>query len=295
MACLKNPGRLNGYWSNHKSFGSKAHREVAREAVRKSLVLLKNENDILPLQKNARIIVAGKNAEDCGHQCGGFTVAWQGISDNDEVVKKTPDHLVPAGYGSGNAGVQKGKIIGGTSIWKGIKAVAPNAVLNIDGLEADPKKHDVGIVVIGETPYAEGMGDIRRGDNTIVEMGSYIKGLMKVLAPYGSSLVLNELHPEDLQAIKNITDKGIPAVVIMVSGRTLIINKELEESSAFVAAWLPGSEGQGIADVLFGDYDFQGKLSFTWQKKEGENFLKGDENYDPLFPYGHGLRYNERV
>ena len=292
---FEKPRPAERFWSNHKSFGSNAHREVAREAVRKSLVLLKNENEILPLQKNARIIVAGKNADDCGHQCGGFTVAWQGVSDSDAVVNVTPDHLVPTGYGSGNAGVQKGKIIGGTSIWEGVKAVAPNAVLSIDGRAADPKKHDVGIVVIGETPYAEGMGDIRRGDNTIVEMGSYIRGLMKVLAPYGSSLVLNELHPEDLRAIKNITDKGIPAVVVLVSGRTLIINKELEESSAFVAAWLPGSEGQGVADVLFGDFDFQGKLSFTWQKKEGENFLKGDEHYDPLFPYGYGLTYVEKA
>jgi beta-glucosidase len=126
-------------------------------------------------------------------------------------------------------------------------------------------------------------------------MGSMIKGLMKVLAPYGHSLILNELHPEDLRAIKNITDKGIPVVVVLVSGRTLIIEKELEASSAFVAAWLPGSEGQGVSDVLFGDSDFQGKLSFTWQKKVGENFLRGDEHYEPLFPYGYGLSYNKQV
>lgn len=279
------------FWSNHESFGSKEHREVAREAVRKSLVLLKNENDLLPLNKEARIIVAGKNANDCGHQCGGFTIAWQGVSDSEVDGGIISSDTSGSGYGSGGAGVQKGQIVGGTSIWEGIKAVAPNATLSADGKEADPEKHDVGIVVIGETPYAEGMGDIRSGDNTIVEMGSMIKGLLKVLAPYGSSLVLNQLHPEDLFAIKNITDKGIPAVVVLVSGRTLIIEKELAAASAFVAAWLPGSEGQGIADVLFGDYDFQGKLSFTWQKKEGENFLKGDEHYAPLFPYGYGLSY----
>lgn len=282
------------FWSNHKSFGSKEHRNVAREAVRKSLVLLKNENEILPLKKDARIIVAGKNANDCGHQCGGFTVAWQGVSDNKNVIGESLEGALTSGYGS-NAGVQKGKIEGGTTIWDGIRAMAPNAQLNPKGNKADKSKHDVGIVVIGETPYAEGMGDIRQGDHTIVEMGSMIKGLMKVLHPYGASLELNTLHPEDLQAIKNITDQGIPAVVVLVSGRPLIINKELEASDAFVAAWLPGSEGNGVADVLFGDYDFQGKLSFTWQKAEGENFRKGDENYDPLFPYGHGLTYETKL
>jgi beta-glucosidase len=104
---------------------------------------------------------------------------------------------------------------------------------------------------------------------------------------------LYEIHPEDLRAIQNITDKGIPAIVVLVSGRTLLVKKELEESAAFVAAWLPGSEGQGVADVLFGDYDFAGKLSFTWQKKRGENYLKGDEVYEPLFPYGYGLNYSK--
>jgi beta-glucosidase len=287
---FEKPRPSKRFWSNHKSFGSKEHREVAREAVRKSLVLLKNNNNLLPLKKDAKIIVAGKNADDCGHQCGGFTIAWQGISETQGVETE----YVPRMAYDPNTGLQKGKIIGGTSIWEGIIAVNPNATLSTDGSKADPKLHDVGIVVIGETPYAEGMGDIRTGDNTIVEMGSYIKGLMKVLAPYGNSLVLNDLHPEDLLAIKNITDKGIPAVVVLISGRTLIINKELSESSAFVAAWLPGSEGQGVADVLFGDYDFHGKLSFTWQKSEHENYKVGDVPYDPLFSYGYGLNYSEK-
>ncbi|MEM9920147.1 MAG: glycoside hydrolase family 3 protein [Bacteroidota bacterium] len=288
---FEKPRPSERYWSKNPDFGTKANREVAREAVRKSLVLLKNENNILPLSKNARIIVAGKNADDCGHQCGGFTVAWQGVSDSKQIGRSPEDGNVTMDYNSANAGVQKGTIEGGTSIWDGIKAVAPNAILNINGSAADPEKHDVGIVVIGETPYAEGMGDIRDGDHTIAETSEKIEGFMKVLHPYGHSLVLNELHPEDLRAIHNITDKGIPAVVVLVSGRTLIIKKELEESAAFVAAWLPGSEGQGVADVLFGDYNFQGKLSFSWQKKRGENYLMGDNPYDPLFPYGYGLTY----
>jgi len=291
---FEKPRPAKRHWSNHKSFGSKEHREVAREAVRKSLVMLKNENDILPLKKDARIIVAGKNANDCGHQCGGFTVAWQGVSDNKTIVGESLESAITSGYGS-HAGVQKGKIEGGTTIWDGIRAMAPNAQLNPKGNKTDKDKHDVGIVVIGETPYAEGMGDIRDSDHTIVEMGSQIKGLMKVLHPYGASLELNTLHPEDLQAIKNVTDQGIPAVVVLLSGRPLIIHKELEASSAFVAAWLPGSEGQGVADLLFGDYDFQGKLSFTWQRAENENFHRGDENYNPLFPYGFGMTYTPKL
>jgi len=291
---FEKPRPAKRHWSNHKSFGSKEHREVAREAVRKSLVMLKNENDILPLKKDARIIVAGKNANDCGHQCGGFTVAWQGVSDNKTIVGESLESAITSGYGS-HAGVQKGKIEGGTTIWDGIRAMAPNAQLNPKGNKTDKDKHDVGIVVIGETPYAEGMGDIRDSDHTIVEMGSQIKGLMKVLHPYGASLELNTLHPEDLQAIKNVTDQGIPAVVVLLSGRPLIIRKELEASSAFVAAWLPGSEGQGVADLLFGDYDFQGKLSFTWQRAENENFHRGDENYNPLFPYGFGMTYTPKL
>ncbi len=289
---FEKPRPAERFWSNSKLFGSKEHREVAREAVRKSLVLLKNENNILPLRKDARIIVAGKNANDCGHQCGGFTVAWQGVSDSRNVVGESMAGAITSGYGS-NASVQKGQIVGGTSIWDGIRAVAPNAQLNPDGTKAEKSRHDVGIVVVGETPYAEGMGDIRDGDDVIVEMGSQIKGLMKVLHPYGKSLVLNDLHPEDLRAILNITSKGIPAVVVLLSGRTLIIEKELNASSAFVAAWLPGSEGNGVADLLFGDYDFQGKLSFTWQKKADESFKVRDAHYEPLFGYGYGLNYSK--
>ncbi|MEL6864789.1 MAG: glycoside hydrolase family 3 protein [Bacteroidota bacterium] len=288
---FEKPRPAERYWSLHPAFGNQDHRELAREAVRKSLVLLKNDKDILPLHKDARIIVAGKNANDCGHQCGGFTIAWQGVSDSRHVGRE--DEVI-MDYNSASAGVQKGKIEGGTTIWEGIRALAPNAELNVSGRAADPDKHDVGIIVIGETPYAEGMGDIRKDDYVITETSEKINGLLKVLNAYGSSLVLNELHPEDLQAIYNITDKGIPAVVVLVSGRTLVVKKELEAASAFVAAWLPGSEGQGIADVLFGDYDFQGKLSFTWQKNQGENYLRGDESYEPLFPYGYGLHYSDK-
>ncbi|UTW45480.1 glycoside hydrolase family 3 protein [bacterium SCSIO 12696] len=247
-------------WSNHSSFGSHEHREIAREAVRKSLVLLKNDNGCLPLDKQARILVAGKNAHNRGHQCGGFTVDWQGVLNNK-------------------------KIEGGTSIWEGIQQQTSQAVLDESGLSADPEKHDVAIVVIGELPYAEGMGDIRDGNDSIIEAGSQIRGLMKVLEPYGHTTELAELHPEDLRTIKHIADQGIPVVTVLISGRPLVVNKELADSESFIAAWLPGSEGQGVADVLFGDYGFQGKLSFSWPKNTEVNSC----NDEPLFPYGYGL------
>lgn len=262
---FEKPRPAERYWSNHNSFGSLEHREVAREAVRKSLVLLKNDNNILPLsKKNARILVAGKNADNRGHQCGGFTVQWQGLNGNEGIV-------------------------GGTSIWEGINKAAPNAVLNIDGAEADVNKHDVAIVVIGERPYAEGFGDVR--ENKDMHPGStYIRPDL-LLNTYSRSLVLADTHPEDLETIQRITAKGIPVVVILVSGRPLVVNQELIESTAFVAAWLPGSEGQGISDVIFGDYDFNGKLSFSWPEDDDQNLNVGDKEYNPLFPYGFGLRY----
>ncbi|MFT5351595.1 MAG: beta-glucosidase, partial [Gammaproteobacteria bacterium] len=255
--------------TNQSSYGTKYHREISREAVRKSLVLLKNENEILPLDKNLRLLVAGKNAHDRGNQCGGWSISWQGTSGNDHIE-------------------------GGTSIWEGIQKVAPNAVLSSDGAEADPAYHDAAVVVIGETPYAEGFGDIRDGDRSIIEVGSRIRGRINPLEPYGKTLQLSKLHPEDLKTILNITNKGIPTVVILITGRPLIINKELREADAFITAWLPGSEGQGIADVIFGDFNFQGKLSFSWPEHEDDNYNRGDDEYHPLFEYGFGMTYSDR-
>jgi beta-glucosidase len=188
-------------------------------------------------------------------------VEWQGTHGNDRVQ-------------------------GGTSIWEGISAIAPHAQLSVDGSAADAATHDVGIVVIGELPYAEGMGDIRHGG--AVERGSSMVQTMTNLAPYGSSLVLAERHPEDLDTIRRITAKGIPVITILVSGRPLVVNAELAESKAFVAAWLPGSEGQGVADVLFGDHDFSGKLSFSWPRDPVGEY----DRAIPLFARGYGLQYN---
>ena len=254
-------------WSKDPAFGSEQHRQVAREAVRKSLVLLKHEDGVLPLDRSKRILVAGRNADNRGHQCGGFTVAWQGTSGN-------------------------GSIEGGTSIWEGIREVAPDAVLSVDGAAARRGEFDVAVVVIGERPYAEGMGDIRPAGGPVAP-GSQIPLETADLDPYGSTLELASLHPEDLETIRTIAAREIPVVAVLVSGRPLVVNRELELADAFVAAWLPGSEGAGIADVLFGDHEFQGRLSFSWPRTPDDNFNVGDAEYDPLFPFGFGLTLSD--
>lgn len=263
------PRPLERRWSNDTVFGGTETRNVAREAVRKSLVLLKNDQATLPLKRDARILVAGKSAHNRGHQCGGFTIAWQGVEDNDSIE-------------------------GGCSVWEGIQSVAPNAVLSEDPLaaDADPAKHDIAVVVIGERPYAEGMGDVRPGDNVIVEAGSQIRGEMKVLEPYGRTLEHAVAHPEDLALISSLVAKGIPVVAVLISGRPLPVGPELAAAQAFVAAWLPGSEGQGVSDVLFGDHDFQGRLSFAWPRDAASI---NDSSIAPLFPFGFGLRMNDNI
>lgn len=231
--------------------GAPAHRALAREAVQASLVLLQNQAQTLPLSPTARVLVAGRNADNRGHQCGGFTVAWQGTNGNEQ-------------------------IIGGTSIWEGIQAQVPHAEFSLDGDAADATRHDVAIVVIGERPYAEGMGDIR--PDRKVAPGSSPAGRTAQLAPYGQSLVNAELHPDDLATIQRIQARGVPVVAVMISGRPLRVDAELAHTAAFVAAWLPGSEGQGVADVLFGAVPFRGTLPMPWP------------NDASTWPRGYGLR-----
>ena len=225
----------------HKTFGSAEHRQVARDCVRQSLVLLKNEKQTLPLARTlARVHVGGKSADNIGNQCGGWTIDWQGKSGD-----VTP---------------------GGTTILKAIQntvSQATKVTFSKDGTGAGGA--DVGIVVVGEGPYAEGMGD--RDDLT--------------------------LAPEDLAAINNMKQAGTPVVVVLLSGRPLIIGDALSQCEAFIAAWLPGTEGQGVADVLFGDYKPTGKLSFSWPRTMAQIPINlGDKNYDPLFKYGFGLTYS---
>lgn len=245
-------------------FATDANRAVAREAVRKSLVLLKNQNNALPLSADQRVLVTGKSAHNLGNQCGGWTISWQGDTGND--------------------------VAHGVSIFDAISEAAPGAVLDPeqDGAIADAAHHDVAVVVVGETPYAEGFGDIRPGDDVIVETGSMINGSMNPLEPYGRSLALQDLHPEDEACIRRIKEKGVPVVVVLVSGRPLVVNTEFELADAFVAAWLPGSEGGGVADVLFGESDFTGRLPMPWPADE-EQPTSVDHQ---LFGRGDGLSYN---
>jgi len=219
--------------SLQKNFGSPEHRAVARQAVRESLVLLKNEAKLLPLSKQApRIHVAGKNADDIGNQSGGWTIDWQGKSGPVTT--------------------------GGTTILTAIKgAVSPGTKVTFSKDGTGAAGATAGIVVIGETPYAEMKGDRANLD----------------------------LAPEDVEAVKNMKAAGIPVVVVVVSGRPLILGDVVAQAGALVAAWLPGTEGQGVSDVLFGDYKPTGKLSFTWPKAVGQG------TKDPLYAYGYGLKY----
>ena len=217
--------------SLYKTFGSPEHRAVAREAVRESLVLLKNYNHVLPLAKNAaRIDVAGKSADDLGNQCGGWTIDWQGKSGD-----VTP---------------------GGTTVLAAIrKAVSKGTEVTFSKDGSGATGATVGVVVIGETPYAEGKGDRAQ----------------------------LSLAPEDRAAVEKMKSAGIPVVVIVFSGRPIPAGAVFDKADAFLAAWLPGTEGDGIADVLFGDYKPTGKLSFDWPRGEG--------GAGGVFPLGFGLTY----
>lgn len=253
-------------WSNHASFGSAEHRDVAREAVRRSLVLLKHEGNVLPLDRDARILVAGRNAHDRGAQCGGFTLEWQGVRGND-------------------------RIEGGASIWEGIKHMAPRARrLAESDLAKQGGRFDAAVVVIGEKPYAEGMGDIRDWTPAAssARSGSEAQAPAPgpgLLRPYGDTLRLSRLHPEDLAIIRSLRARDLPVVAVLVSGRPFVVTEELEVATAFVAAWLPGSEGGGVAEVLFGDYDFRGRLAHAWPA----NDVARGEPAETLFPVGYGL------
>jgi beta-glucosidase len=223
-----------------KTFGSEEHRLVARQCVRKSVVLLKNESRTLPIARQLqRIHVAGSAADDMGMQCGGWTITWQGKSGSVTT--------------------------GGTTLLQAIrKAASPTAVVSYSRDGTGAEGADVGICVIGERPYAEVFGD--RADLS--------------------------LSNEDQLAVANVKGAGIPVVVVLISGRPMIINQVLDQSDAFLAAWLPGTEGGGIADVLFGDHKPTGRLSFSWPRSMSQLPARvGDPGYDPLFKYGFGLTY----
>ena len=231
-------------WPNKEmqtELGSEAHRNVARRAVAESVVLLKNENSVLPVKNlPARIHVAGSGADDLGMQCGGWTIGWQGERGD----------LTP----------------GGTTILDAINAVAGNkteVTFTPDGSRSDGA--DLGVVVVGEGPYAEMKGD------------RYDLSLSK----------------EDIQAVSAVKASGVPVVVIVLSGRPIILGEVADKADAILVAWLPGTEGSGVIDVLTGAAPATGKLSFNWPRSMdqvplGHNPEKID---NPLYPLGFGLGY----
>ncbi|WP_351230974.1 glycoside hydrolase family 3 N-terminal domain-containing protein [Streptomyces sp. NPDC002133] len=217
--------------------GSAEHRAVAREAAAKSQVLLKNDGGLLPLKPSQKVYVAGSNADDLGNQAGGWTVSWQGSS---------------------------GRSTQGTTILAAMEKAAPGTVTHSKDASAPLDGHDVGVVVVGETPYAEGIGDVGNGHDL-------------------------ELSAAD----KAVVDKVCAAMkcaVLVVSGRPQLIGDRLGDIDALVASWLPGTEGDGVADVLYGKRAFSGQLPVTWPRSESQIPINvGDTAYDPQFPYGWGL------
>ncbi|WBH15539.1 glycoside hydrolase family 3 protein [Sphingomonas radiodurans] len=231
--------------------GAPEHRALAREAVAKSLVLLKNNGGVLPIEAGANILVAGTAADNIGQAAGGWSITWQGT---DVTNKDFPN---------------------GQSIWSGIaqaaRAAGGRATLSVDG--SFTSKPDVAVVVFGETPYAEFTGD-------------------------RPTLEYSPQDKQDLALLRKLKAAGVPVVAVFLSGRPMWVNPELNAADAFVAAFLPGTEGGGVADVLLAGKngrparDFTGKLSFSWPKRIDQNVLnRRDPNYDPLFPFGYGLSY----
>ncbi|KAI3809424.1 hypothetical protein L1987_25396 [Smallanthus sonchifolius] len=247
MGLFENP--LADY-SMAKYLGCQEHRDLAREAVRKTLVLLKNgkslEKPLLPLSKKAsKILVAGSHADNLGYQCGGWTIEWQGLSGNN--------------------------ITAGTTILSAVKmAVYPRTQVvydanpNADFIKSN--KFDYAIVVVGEYPYAEYLGD-------------------------SSNLTIPEPGPSTIKSICG----SVTCVVVLITGRPVVVQPYVETIDALVAAWLPGTEGQGVTDLLFGDHGFTGKLARTWFKSVDQLPMNvGDPHYDPLYPFGFGLTTEPR-
>jgi beta-glucosidase len=231
--------------------GSPEHRALARQAVRESLVLLKNENGILPLSPHTHVLIAGDGADNLPKQCGGWTISWQG------------DGNTRADFPNGQTIFE--------AIRDSVQAAGGTAALSVDGVFYD--KPDIAVVVFGENPYAEFQGDRANVD--------YQSG-----------------NRRDLKLVQSLKAQGVRVVSVFLSGRPLYVTPEINASDAFVVAWLPGSEGAGIADMLFRRadgtiaYDFRGTLSYSWPRGPEQTPLNADaEPYYPLFPLGYGLTY----
>ncbi|TCO55103.1 glycoside hydrolase family 3 protein [Actinocrispum wychmicini] len=223
-------------------------KQVARKAVRESQVLLKNTNKVLPLSPKSKVLVVGKSADSMSDQTGGWTLTWQGTGNTNTDFPH------------------------GTTVLTGLKQALgdANVTYSANGDGVDPAKFDAVIAVIGETPYAEGVGDIGK-----------------------RSLEAAKLYPGDFTVLDKVHGKGAPVVTVYLSGRLLYTNKEINRSDAFVAGFLPGTEGEGVADMLVRGrdwHDFTGKLSYSWPRAACQTPLNaGMPGYDPLFPLGYGL------
>lgn len=228
--------------------GRADHRAVAREAVQKSLVLLKNRDGLVPLSPGAKVLVVGKSAHDIGLQSGGWTLTWQGTE------------------------TQRSDFPAAQTIFEGIaetvEAAGGTAVLSTDGAEAD-SSFDAVIAVLGETPYAEGQGDLQPPD-TLAHVARY---------------------PEDCAVLNRVRSQAptVPVVTVLLTGRPVWVNPELNRSDAFLVAWLPGGEGGGVADGLFGATPLTGRLSMSWPRVETDYTLHPEDTERALFPYGFGL------
>lgn len=233
--------------TNLDRIGSAGHRAVAREAAAKSQVLLKNDGGVLPLKPSQKVYVAGSNADDLGNQTGGWTITWQGSS---------------------------GRHTEGTTILEGMRKAQSrtggSAITYSKDASAPTDGHDVGVVVVGETPYAEGVGDVGNGHDL-------------------------RLSEADRAAVDRVCG-AMKCAVLIVSGRPQLIGDHLGDIDALVASWLPGTEGDGVADVLYGKRPFTGQLPMTWPKSEAQLPINvGDAAYDPQYPYGWGLTTTARA
>ncbi len=217
--------------------GSAAHRQVARQAVQESLVVLKNDGNLLPLAKTTTVALGGKSADNTGNQCGGWTITWQGAS---------------------------GTVPGATSVRQALEAALGASQVKYSADGKTTSGASVGIAVIGETPYAEG-----KGDSTDLSVAA-----------------------ADVSVVTTMKQAGLKTVVVLITGRPLILSLLAAYADAVVVAWLPGSEGAGITDIILGDAKPTGKLPQSWPSSMAQIPINyGDANYNPLYPYDYGLTY----
>lgn len=252
-------------------------RGLARRAVRESLVLLKNNRAVLPLSRDRKILVVGKSADSIQNQTGGWSLTWQGG---------------PWTFGPNDANPNS-DFPNGESILAGIrsKVGAANVTYASDATGVNVSDYDAVVAVIGERPYAEVFGDVATAQGNHDSADASLR-----------TLELGVRQPEDRAVLRAVSGRGVPVVTVLLSGRPLYANAELNLSDAFVAAWLPGTEGGGVADVLFRSqngairHDFTGKLAVSWPRSACQTTVNvGDPAYNPQFAFGYGLTYRSRT